>query len=192
MIPIRRSLLRTTIPRTTTTTSLLLARPRISPSSSSSTSHNPIFSRSLATAVSSSPSESAANPTPDPDPKKKPKARFYTRHPVLTTLLLTPPAILTSLILVTLSLLAFDASTYSETNRHNLRDNVPFDPLKLRGVNERRGGKKGLLVADVMVDDEEELERKSQGKGEKKKLVIIGGGWGVSYAAAGPLALAAG
>lgn len=179
MIPIRRSLLRTTIPRSTTTTSLLLARPRISLSSFSSTSRNPIFSRSPAAASSTSPSKPAADPTPDPDPKKKPKAKFYSRHPVITTLLLTPPAILTSVILVTLSLLAFDASTYSETNRHNLKDNVPFDSLKLRGVNERRGGKKGLLVADVLVDDEEEEERKREGKTEKKKLIIIGGGWGV-------------
>jgi NADH dehydrogenase len=50
------------------------------------------------------------------------------------------------------------------------------DPLALRP---ERGGKKNLKVATVLMDDQDERMIASSGEG-KKKLVIVGGGWGVS------------
>jgi NADH dehydrogenase len=64
-----------------------------------------------------------------------------------------------------------DAFTYSE--RHIER--VPVSPLAL---HPERGGPKNLPVASVQVDDEEDEECKKLA--EKPRLVIIGGGWGVS------------
>lgn len=67
-------------------------------------------------------------------------------------------------------LLAWDASTYSD--RHI--DRVPVDPL---AVTPERGGKKNLKVAKVLVDDSDEKCVKSS---KVQRLVIVGGGWGVS------------
>lgn len=64
-----------------------------------------------------------------------------------------------------------DAFTY--TDRHV--DRVPVNPLAL---HPETGGPKNLPVARVLVEDEEcEANRQLS---LKPKLVIIGGGWGVS------------
>lgn len=64
-----------------------------------------------------------------------------------------------------------DAFTYSEKHL----ERVPVSPLAL---HPERGGPKNLPVARVQVDDEEDEENKMLA--EKPKLVIVGGGWGVS------------
>jgi len=69
------------------------------------------------------------------------------------------------------AILAHDAFTY--TDKHI--DRVPLNPLAL---NPERGGPKNLPIARVLVDDEEDEEAKLLT--DKPKLVIIGGGWGVS------------
>lgn len=69
-----------------------------------------------------------------------------------------------------LVLLGYDASTYS----HSTENDHPIDPLALKP---ERGGKKNLKVASVLMDDQDERMIASSGEG-KKKLVIVGGGWG--------------
>lgn len=64
-----------------------------------------------------------------------------------------------------------DAFTY--TYKHI--DRVPVDPLAL---HPELGGPKNLPVARVLVDDEDNEVNKKLNK--KPKLVIVGGGWGVS------------
>lgn len=64
-----------------------------------------------------------------------------------------------------------DAFTY--TDRHV--DRVPVSPLALHPVC---GGPKNLPVVSVLLADEEDEEAKKLT--EKQKLVIVGGGWGVS------------
>ena len=71
-----------------------------------------------------------------------------------------------------LVLLGYDASTYG----HSTENDHPIDPLALKP---ERGGKKNLKVASVLMDDQDERMIASSGEG-KKKLVIVGGGWGVS------------
>jgi len=67
-----------------------------------------------------------------------------------------------------------DAFTY--TNRHV--DRVPVSPLAL---HPERGGPKNLPVVSVLLADEEDEEAKKLMA--KQKLVIVGGGWGVSVIA---------
>ena len=67
-----------------------------------------------------------------------------------------------------------DAFTY--TDRHVER--VPVNPLALHPEN---GGPKDLPIARVLVGDEEDEINKQLS--QKPKLVIIGGGWGVSTVA---------
>ena len=64
-----------------------------------------------------------------------------------------------------------DAFTY--TDRHV--DRVPVSPLAL---HPERGGPKNLPVVNVLLADEEDEEARKLM--EKPKLVIVGGGWGVS------------
>lgn len=70
-------------------------------------------------------------------------------------------------------LLIHDASTYTE--RHVGR--VPVNPLSL---HPRRGGPKNLPIIEVNIDDEEDEEKRAMK--DKPRLVILGGGWGVSHA----------
>lgn len=56
-------------------------------------------------------------------------------------------------------------------------DRVPVSPLAL---HPKLGGPKNLPVASVALDDEESEENRKLAS--KPKLVIIGGGWGVSGA----------
>lgn len=64
-----------------------------------------------------------------------------------------------------------DVFTY--TNLHV--DRVPVNPLAL---NPELGGPKNLPIARVNISDEEDEETRTLA--EKPKLVIVGGGWGVS------------
>lgn len=64
-----------------------------------------------------------------------------------------------------------DAFTY--TDKHI--DRVPVNPLAL---NPEKGGPNNLPVVKVMVDDSDDEENKKLS--EKPRLVIVGGGWGVS------------
>jgi len=64
-----------------------------------------------------------------------------------------------------------DALTY--TDKHV--DRVPINPLALHPEN---GGPKNLPVVKALVDDDDDEENKKLA--EKPRLVIIGGGWGVS------------
>jgi NADH dehydrogenase len=67
-------------------------------------------------------------------------------------------------------ILVHDAFTYSE--RHVER--VPINPL---GLHPRRGGKKNLPILEADLDDE---PAEDKGGARKPRLVIVGGGWGVS------------
>jgi NADH dehydrogenase len=64
-----------------------------------------------------------------------------------------------------------DAFTYSEKHV----DRVPVSPLAL---HPERGGPKNLPIVRVQVDDEQDEESKKLAG--KPKLVVVGGGWGVS------------
>lgn len=94
---------------------------------------------------------------------------FYKRHPGWTAAAATPLIIVGSLGLTLLGLWAYDASTYHHP--HDIK--VPVDPLAL---NPERGGKKNLKIATALVDDLDDNRVGSSGK-DKKKLVIVGGGW---------------
>jgi hypothetical protein len=69
------------------------------------------------------------------------------------------------------AILIHDVFTYSDRHVHR----VPVNPLAL---NPERGGPKNLPIARVLVGDDEDDEAKLLGT--KPKLVIVGGGWGVS------------
>jgi len=69
------------------------------------------------------------------------------------------------------AILLHDAFTYSE--RHV--DRVPANPLSL---HPRLGGKKNLPILEVNLDDEEDDTKRAMK--DKPRLVIVGGGWGVS------------
>jgi hypothetical protein len=109
------------------------------------------------------PLASHAIPTPIP---RQPK--FYSRHPILFSLFVAPIIVTSSALLIGLGLLGYDASTYSE--KHVER--VALDLVRLKM---ERGGKKGLGIVNALVDDEE-----GDMIAGRKRLVIVGGGWGVS------------
>jgi NADH dehydrogenase len=67
-----------------------------------------------------------------------------------------------------------DAFTYTDKHVHC----VPVSPLAL---HPETGGPKNLPVAKVQVEDEEDEENVKLA--EKPRLVIVGGGWGVSLRA---------
>lgn len=72
---------------------------------------------------------------------------------------------------LTTAILVHDAFTYQ--NRHV--DRVPVSPLAL---HPEKGGPKNLPVVRDQVDDTEDEENRLLA--QKPRLVIIGGGWGVS------------
>ncbi|GAA95464.1 uncharacterized protein L969DRAFT_85141 [Mixia osmundae IAM 14324] len=78
-------------------------------------------------------------------------------------------SIIVGSVTLTLTVLLYDAFTYS--SKHV--DNVPINPVAL---NPKRGGPKNLKIAEVLVDDEETSDSKSLMT--KPRLVIVGGGWG--------------
>lgn len=110
------------------------------------------------------------------DPKPPGWKPFYRRHPGWTAAAATPFVILGSLGVTLLGLWAYDASTY----HHPHAAKVPIDPLAL---NPERGGKKNLKIATALIDDLDDNRVGASGK-DKKRLVIVGGGWGVSCARA--------
>ena len=69
------------------------------------------------------------------------------------------------------AILIHDAFTYNDRHVHR----VPVHPLAL---NPERGGPKNLPIARVLVGDEEDDDAKLLAT--KPKLVVVGGGWGVS------------
>jgi hypothetical protein len=75
------------------------------------------------------------------------------------------------LCLVTGSVFLHDAFTYTDAHVGN----VPLHPL---AVHPEPGGPKGLPVVRAYLGDEESEENKQLAG--KPKLVIVGGGWGVS------------
>lgn len=105
------------------------------------------------------------NVTPPPKPKA-----FYRRHPYAFALLVSPLVITGSALVVIAGLLAYDATTYADKHVENVPDEMMHFELA-------RGGKKKLKVANHMVDDNDPSRRASGGK---QRLVIVGGGWGVS------------
>ena len=111
-------------------------------------------------------------------PPIPPKQPFRTRQPLLFACILVPTALVSSVIVIGLGFLAFDASTYKD---RKIRSGIPVDPLVL---HPERGGPKGLKVAQRLVDDSDEAFVRDLGTvehvKEKQKLVIIGGGWAVS------------
>jgi hypothetical protein len=110
-------------------------------------------------------------PHPPPPGVVVKKAKFYRTHPYWTALFASPFLIVGSLGAGLLCLWAYDASTY----HHPHTERVPLDPLALEP---ERGGKKNLKVAKALVDDKDERMVNSSGQ-DKKRLVIVGGGWGV-------------
>ena len=68
-------------------------------------------------------------------------------------------------------ILIHDAFTYSDKHM----DRVPVSPLAL---HPERGGPKNLPIVRMQVDDEEDDENVKLF--HKPKLVVLGGGWGVS------------
>ncbi len=76
---------------------------------------------------------------------------------------------------VTAAVVAFfiyDATTYRSDPE---KVDIPVPELAL---HPRRGGPKDLPIAEYLIDDEDDPERTSQV--DKPRLVILGGGWGVS------------
>lgn len=101
-----------------------------------------------------------------------PSEGFADKHPYVSVTIRLVLSSVLGLVFLTGAILVHDASTYSE--RHV--DRVPCNPLSLKP---RVGGKKNLPIIEVNLDDEED-ETKRAMKG-KPRLVVIGGGWGVSY-----------
>lgn len=100
-----------------------------------------------------------------------PPRPYQKRHPYIS---LIARLALSSVLGVTVlvgAILAHDAFTYSE--RHT--DRVPTNPLALQP---RRGGKKNLPILEANLDSEEDEVRRAMQ--DKPRLVIVGGGWGVS------------
>ena len=109
-------------------------------------------------------------PIPVVNPAVVPRRpRFYTRHPFIFSLFVAPIIVTSSALLIGLGLLGYDASTYSEQH-------VERVALDLVGLKMEKGGKKGLGIVNALVDDVEG----ENGTAGRKRLVIVGGGWGVS------------
>ena len=100
-----------------------------------------------------------------------PSREFTRKYPVFS---FTTKLCISSLLGLTVlvgALLLHDSFTYSE--RHV--DRVPTNPLSLKP---RRGGKKNLPIIEANLDDEEDETKRAMK--DKPRLVVIGGGWGVS------------
>lgn len=130
-------------------------------------------------ANSTLPSSTTPTPTtPLPGTPIAPRP-FYRRRPILTTILIAPSLIITSVLFITGGLLIYDATTYREGGKID-----HFAPVSSLALHPERGGKKGLKLARVLVDDNEDEVDPTKVVGadgkmrEKQKLVIVGGGWG--------------
>lgn len=101
-----------------------------------------------------------------------PSEEFAGKHPYISVSIRLVLSSILGLTFLTGAILVHDAFTYSE--RHV--DRVPCNPLSLKP---RVGGKKNLPIIEVNLDDEEdETKRAMRGK---PRLVVVGGGWGVSH-----------
>jgi hypothetical protein len=100
-----------------------------------------------------------------------PPRGFAARYPATSVVARLIASSVLGVTLVIGAILVHDATTYSE--RHV--DRVPANPLAL---HPRRGGKKNLPIFEVNLDDEEDETKKAMSG--KPRLVVIGGGWGVS------------
>ena len=100
-----------------------------------------------------------------------PNSRFSRRHPLVGLVLRLGISSVVGVVLIVGIILAHDAFTYSE--RH--ADRVPANPLSL---HPRTGGKKNLPIIESNLDDEQDETMRSLQ--DKPRLVIVGGGWGVS------------
>lgn len=96
---------------------------------------------------------------------------FAHKHPWIAGCLRLAISTAIGILVVGGILLIHDASTYTE--RHVGR--VPVNPLSL---HPRRGGPKNLPIIEVNIDDEEDEQKRAMK--DKPRLVILGGGWGVS------------
>lgn len=102
-----------------------------------------------------------------------PPRPYQKRHPYISLATRLALSSVLGLGVLVGAILAHDAFTYSE--RHT--DRVPTNPLALRP---RLGGKKNLPVLECNLDSEEDEEKRAMQN--KPRLVIVGGGWGVSRA----------
>lgn len=98
---------------------------------------------------------------------------LYKRRPILFTAIASPVVIAGSFAVALAGLFAYDASTY----RHKHLEKVNVSDL---AVEPERGGPKQLKIARALVDDQDEGRI---GSSDKQRLVIVGGGWGVSDSA---------
>jgi hypothetical protein len=102
-----------------------------------------------------------------------PSLAFSERNPFTSLVIRLVLSSVLGLTVLVGAIFLHDAFTYSE--RHI--DRVPANALSL---HPRLGGKKNLPVLEVNLDSEEDDEKRAM-KG-KPRLVIVGGGWGVSLA----------
>jgi len=111
-------------------------------------------------------SESATTP-PGTEPKSFTRRAFtfakYTSYICLSSVL--------GVVVLGTGIFIHDAFTYTEKHI----DRVPINSLAL---HPEKGGPKNLPIVSAQMDDEEDEEAKKLT--HKPKLVIVGGGWGVS------------
>jgi hypothetical protein len=100
-----------------------------------------------------------------------PPRPFQKRHPYISLIARLAFSSVFGITVLVGAILLHDAFTYSE--RHT--DRVPTNPLALQP---RRGGKKNLPILEANLDSEEDDVRRAMQ--DKPRLVIVGGGWGVS------------
>ena len=100
-----------------------------------------------------------------------PNSRFSRRHPFTSFCLRLGVSSALGVTLIVGTILLHDAFTYSE--RH--ADRVPANPLSL---HPRLGGKKNLPIIESNLEDEQ--DETTRNLSQKPRLVIVGGGWGVS------------
>lgn len=117
-----------------------------------------------------SPSLSFSRHLPPSRSLSIPSKNFAAKHPYLTIGFRLTLSAGVGLGLIIGVILAHDAFTYSDKHV----DRVPINPLSL---HPRRGGKKNLPILEVNLDAE---EAEKMGMKNKPRLVIVGGGWGVS------------
>ena len=100
-----------------------------------------------------------------------PSVEFTAKYPVTATLVRLSLSSVLGFTVILGVILLHDVFTYSE--RHV--DRVPTNPLSL---HPRLGGPKNLPIIEANLDDEQDEEMKKLM--HKPRLVVLGGGWGVS------------
>jgi len=118
--------------------------------------------------------EEAGLPSPPPTPppaKKKPLAIVQRSLWLLKGFALIIGSTVVGVVVVGGAIFVHDAFTYSEEHVGP----VHVDALAL---NPKRGGPKNLHILQRLIDDDESDEKHALS--HKPRLVIVGGGWGVS------------